>query len=410
MPHAVIEHFIDALQKNDATGYEQLLTPDAGMRWFGGEAFEVHRPRVQVIERFLKDGARWNDATVTLMETHGQGPRLVVEFRIQATENSRYIEHNRIAILTLQEERIVQLDLYCPAPIPSARRTGYIAPAALSDEELEHLFEQGPFTFDLRRPLPPQVNARISVHEVNFGIGLPDPSTNIIGATRWSEQEADARIEQIIDVFRARNAGFQWMIGPFDTPRDLGARLLKYGIAFAGSYATMARKGLEQIEIAVHPALKLQAVSKEYPHTLHDAVQIMATCFKFPPAEAELEERGWLARFEEPDFAERNVAFVAYLDDVPIGTARLNLQGGRAYLGGAATMPEARGKRVYSTLLHARLEEARRRGYHVAAVDAGPMSQKILERYGFREYARTQVYGWMPVMDANVIRQLVPQE
>jgi len=38
------------------------------------------------------------------------------------------------------------------------------------------------------------------------------------------------------------------------------------------------------------------------------------------------------------------------------------------------------------------------------------VSRRVVARYGFKEYARTYVYGWMPVMDMDVIRSLVPDE
>ncbi len=78
-------------------------------------------------------------------------------------------------------------------------------------------------------------------------------------------------------------------------------------------------------------------------------------------------------------------------------------------MGGAATLPEFRGKKVYSTLLRKRLEMACSRGYQVAAIVAEPMSRRVVSRYGFKEYARTYIYGWMPVIDVDVIKSLVPQ-
>jgi hypothetical protein len=30
-------------------------------------------------------------------------------------------------------------------------------------------------------------------------------------------------------------------------------------------------------------------------------------------------------------------------------------------------------------------------------------------KYGFKEYSRSYIYGWMPVMDVEVIKSLVPQ-
>jgi predicted N-acetyltransferase YhbS len=80
-----------------------------------------------------------------------------------------------------------------------------------------------------------------------------------------------------------------------------------------------------------------------------------------------------------------------------------------AYLGGAATLPEFRGQHIYSTLVRLRLEEARARGYHLAVINAEPLSRPIVMRCGFKEYALSYIYGWMPVIDVDVIKSLVPQ-
>src|SRR4051794_34409403 len=88
----------------------------------------------------------------------------------------------------------------------------------------------------------------------------------------------------------------------------------------------------------------------------------------------------------------------------------LRFDGGLALLGGAATVPTYRSRKIYSTLLRRRLEDARAHGYHVSAIYAGPMSRRVVGRYGFKEYARSQIYGWMPEIDMEVIRSLVPND
>ncbi|MBI5652746.1 MAG: hypothetical protein HZC40_20210, partial [Chloroflexi bacterium] len=55
-------------------------------------------------------------------------------------------------------------------------------------------------------------------------------------------------------------------------------------------------------------------------------------------------------------------------------------------------------------------EAARARGYPIAAIHAEPMSRRVVSRYGFREFFKVYLYGWMPVMDLNVIKSLVPDE
>ena len=95
---------------------------------------------------------------------------------------------------------------------------------------------------------------------------------------------------------------------------------------------------------------------------------------------------------------------------MPVATARLALRGGIGYLAGAATLPEYRGQKLYSTLLRRRMEDAHARGYHIAAIHAEPMSRRVVSRYDFRAYARYYIYAWMPIIDLAVIKSLVPDE
>jgi predicted acetyltransferase len=85
------------------------------------------------------------------------------------------------------------------------------------------------------------------------------------------------------------------------------------------------------------------------------------------------------------------------------------LNAGVAHLVAGSTLPQYRRQKVYSTLLRRRLEDAHAKGYHLAAIEAEPLSRPIVSKYGFKEYARSYIYGWMPVIDVAVIKSLVPQ-
>jgi hypothetical protein len=43
-------------------------------------------------------------------------------------------------------------------------------------------------------------------------------------------------------------------------------------------------------------------------------------------------------------------------------------------------------------------------------IEAGPMSAPLVGRYGFQAYGRNAIFAWMPVMDLDVVRSLVPRE
>jgi GNAT superfamily N-acetyltransferase len=215
----------------------------------------------------------------------------------------------------------------------------------------------------------------------------------------------------MIAYHRDRDIGFTWYVAPDNTPADLRERLERHGLVLAGDQATMARVGHDNLDdIPINPDVTVEVLDGSDLAAIEAGLQITARCFNWTSEQLDQWRVGTVERLQNPAMREEDIAYLARLNGTPVAQAVLQLRAGIAYLGGAATLPEYRGRRIYSTLLRRRLEDARARGYHIAAIDAEPMSRRVVARYGFKEYARTYVYGWMPVMDLDVIRSLVPDE
>jgi GNAT superfamily N-acetyltransferase len=75
--------------------------------------------------------------------------------------------------------------------------------------------------------------------------------------------------------------------------------------------------------------------------------------------------------------------WLAYLDGTPVAKAGAAAGPRGLYLGGGATLPEARGHGCYRALVRARWDDAVRRGTPALAVGAQERSRPILERCGF---------------------------
>jgi GNAT superfamily N-acetyltransferase len=231
-----------------------------------------------------------------------------------------------------------------------------------------------------------------------------------VSNVRWSAEEADAKIQTAIEYHRARNIGFCWFVNPFDTPGDLRERLEKHGLVFAGDQAIMARVGLDNRAIPVNPDLRIEVIDGSRDEVIEHALQICGRCFNWTQEQIDERRPAWLDRARNAEFRKTEVQYLAWLGDTPVANARVVFRSGIAYLGGASTLPEFRSRKIYSTLLRRRLEDAHARGYHIAAIHAEPMSRRVVSRYGFREYAKAYLYAWMPVMDIQVIKSLVPDE
>jgi GNAT superfamily N-acetyltransferase len=249
----------------------------------------------------------------------------------------------------------------------------------------------------------------MSLRGGQWGSGAPHPGSNGVGGVRWTAEEADQKIEEIIAYHRERNIGFQWWINPFDTPSDLRERLEQHGLVLAGDAATMAHTQLDRLEIPVNPQVEIEVMDGYSDESIDAMVRIMMTCFNMPADEVNERRTSWVERMRSPKDRLVNTNYLARVNGQPAGFGRLSLRGGLGYLSGGAVLPEFRGQHVYSTLLRRRLEDARDKGYHVVAIQAEPLSRPIVTKCGFKEYARSYIYGWMPVIDVEVIKSLVPQ-
>ncbi|PWB69648.1 MAG: hypothetical protein C3F07_19185 [Anaerolineales bacterium] len=87
--------------------------------------------------------------------------------------------------------------------------------------------------------------------------------------------------------------------------------------------------------------------------------------------------------------------YAAYVDDQPVSVAWTYFPPGHfATLFGGSTLPEYRGRGLYTSLLARRLREIGERGVPFAVVEAGPMSQPIVARHGFQHLTTAHDYVW----------------
>jgi GNAT superfamily N-acetyltransferase len=83
--------------------------------------------------------------------------------------------------------------------------------------------------------------------------------------------------------------------------------------------------------------------------------------------------------------------YLAFLDGEPAGFGRVLFTPFAGILVGGVTLPAARGRGVYTSLVHARWNEAVERGTPRLTVSAGAMSAPILERLGFAPVGKVRL-------------------
>jgi len=398
----IARQFLIAFASRDTEQLESLLDEDVTLRAWTVEGLQAARPQRLALELLAELAVTWRPATLEVFREINGEQQSALDFRIQGRDGLLATDQNGAAFVDHADGKITCVELHLPAIGYGANRDGII-PAALSDEEKKAAVRSLSYRWDVRNFYAPGSRSHRSTSGLRHWSGIAHPGSNQLLWMHLPEEEADQRIQETIEWFRERGMGFQWTVGPWDEPADLGERLLRHGFLRAGDQAVMLRFGLDNLDdIAINPDIEVVDL-KERPDLWEASLQINGVAFKWPPEMVDNERDGWFEDLKTPIVR----SFMALLDGVPVADGHLYLQSGVAYLGGAATLPDYRSRKIYSTLLRRRLEQARSEGYEVAMIISEPMSRRVVSKFGFEVYAMSDVYGWMDPMDPEVIKSLV---
>lgn len=198
----------------------------------------------------------------------------------------------------------------------------------------------------------------------------------------------DAEVRRLVEFFRSRGAQPCLSLAPFADPTLL-ASLRAAGFAPV-AFENLLGRPLDGSETA------LEAVE--------DIVIREATSFEERRLWGILAADAFSAPYE-PDDAQRRLGrtiahtaqstlLIAYIDEMPAGTAVLEIDDGVAWLSGDATLPRFRGRGVQRALQLHRLRLAAEAGCELAVSEAlpGSGSQRNMHRVGFELlYTRVDV-------------------
>jgi GNAT superfamily N-acetyltransferase len=230
---------------------------------------------------------------------------------------------------------------------------------------------------------------RESTAEVVRLVHLKQGAGMVIHSTLTTEN-ADRVISEQIAYFEELGQDFEWKTYDHDRPLDLKERLAARG------FEAEEPESLLTLDLEDAPAELLKPLSQEV-RRIHE-----------PSA---LEE---IRRIQEQVWGESDSAFIADLKDelihdpehvsvyiayaggIPVAHARITFHDASPFAGlwGGSTLEEYRGLGFYTSLLAARVQEARARGVRFLTIDASPMSRSIVEKRGFRFLTMTQPFHW----------------
>ena len=215
---------------------------------------------------------------------------------------------------------------------------------------------------------------------------------NAIAYSNFSTQATATIIDSEIDYFTGLQRSFEWKVYSHDEPADLLERLRQRGFKIGTEEALMILdlRELPAVFLAPFPegvTVRPVGDDREIEYFLRLETEIWGASFT---------TREFL-RFNQSDPLRRDVAFIAYLSEQPVGMGRVTASSQSQFAGlwGGSVLNEFRGRGVYRALLSARIQRANEyESTRYLRVDALPTSRPILEKYGFTRVGSTWPAVW----------------
>lgn len=173
---------------------------------------------------------------------------------------------------------------------------------------------------------------------------------------------------------------FTWHLSSFTTPSGLKERLHADGAAPVEGFESSTAMALTKPPPAVDGVEVRELTTLDELEACED---LAASAFGFDEEHAEAAKRSLREHWGD-EYRKAGSVVGAFVDGELVAFGNTALLDEAVYLDGAVTAPEARGHGLYRALVHARWELAVARGTPTLLVQAGPMSEPILSRLGFR--------------------------
>jgi GNAT superfamily N-acetyltransferase len=220
---------------------------------------------------------------------------------------------------------------------------------------------------------------------------LSHPLANLVGMADIAPENVDATLKMVRSRYSGGRKAYGWVTGPLTRPHDLGERLVAAGLAKADEMAGMVLTDLD-LQIVADPTIEVREATL---HEAQAASEMMARAYGIPEEVA----RFFNVLLAMSDNKVKNRGYFAYVDgsEQPAGWSYLVFlpDSPIVLLGGAATLPEHRGRGIYSALVAKRLADARADGRHAADIQAvRTTSAPIAAKLGFREVCGLEFYAW----------------
>lgn len=210
-----------------------------------------------------------------------------------------------------------------------------------------------------------------------------------IASTNLGEDD----VVPVIDRFRAQQCPFRWWLTPSTRPEGLEAILKANGMRHAYDAPGMAAD-LTALDLDVPLTANVTIRQLSQMDELTPYFAVMIPVFSISPGDAAV----WRDAYEQIGFGDDVpwTHYVAFLEDQPVATTSLLLDGKLAGIYNVATAAQARGKGIGAAVTRAAMRYARDHGATEAALQSSELGFSVYRGLGFVQYCNLRLYHWRP--------------
>jgi len=214
---------------------------------------------------------------------------------------------------------------------------------------------------------------------------LPNPMFRGAWKTRFTLEETDTRIDEVLDWFHQREApNFFWWTDPLTQPIDLVERLMKRGFDGNLDGDPGMVVNLHELNENMQTPAGFNIIQATEQKSLSDWRDAFAEAFEMPVGGGQAWVDAALSIKQE------NMPwqlYVGYLDHQAVSTSMLFCGAGVAGIYAVGTIHRERNKGIGAAMTLKPLLDAREQGYHYGVLFASRMGNSVYKRVGFREVA-----------------------
>lgn len=225
--------------------------------------------------------------------------------------------------------------------------------------------------------------------EIYWSINVLDVPENYVYRTRLTDENADKRVDEILQQISDQTTYIDWTTYRTCTPANLGEKLVERGLT-VGWIPWMLME-LDDLPDINYPdgSFHIEFVANEAMMAVWRDVSASG----FQVENAQIFYDAYVRQGFDPEAD--IVHYIGYLGEQPVTSASLLCAGGIPGLYNISTPPTFRGKGYGTAITHTCLKVAQDRGYPYACVMPSNMGRSIYRKLGFVVSIEVPEYRWM---------------